>query len=155
MYQNKRAWTYDVKQLGFRYHMPNLHGAIGLAQIRKMPKISQTRVNTCIFYNHELASVKGIITPKTNWEGITPFLYYIRVLDGKREEMINFLRENGVDTGIHWQPAHWFALFHDAKKGDLSVTEKIGKEILSLPLHSFMDIEDSQKIVELIKKFFE
>src|SRR5712664_2151887 len=30
MYQNQRAWTYDMKEIGFRYHMANLHAAIGL-----------------------------------------------------------------------------------------------------------------------------
>ena len=34
MYRNERAWTYDVTRLGFRYHMANLHAAIGLADGR-------------------------------------------------------------------------------------------------------------------------
>ena len=33
MYTNSRAWTYDMRGLGFRYHMANLHGAIGLARL--------------------------------------------------------------------------------------------------------------------------
>jgi len=44
MYQNQRAWTYDVKYVGFRYHMANLHAAIGLSQLAKMDVISSTRI---------------------------------------------------------------------------------------------------------------
>ncbi|MFI5203023.1 MAG: DegT/DnrJ/EryC1/StrS family aminotransferase [Flavobacteriales bacterium] len=155
MYENKRAWTYDVKRLGFRYHMANLHAAIGLAQIAKMNKIGESRRMAGLKYNQELASVKGIITPKSDFVDIVPFLYYIRVLNGKREELIKFLKENGVDTGIHWQPGHWFSLFKNEKCGDLTVTETIGKEILSLPLHSLMKEEDIIHVVKMIKLFFE
>jgi dTDP-4-amino-4,6-dideoxygalactose transaminase len=55
MYENSRAWTYDVEELGFRYHMPNLHAAIGLAQIKKLPLIQQTRNATCKRYVEELS----------------------------------------------------------------------------------------------------
>ena len=37
MYDNKRAWSYDVQNIGYRYHLSNPHAAIGLAQLKKMP----------------------------------------------------------------------------------------------------------------------
>ena len=134
MYQNKRAWTYHVKQLGFRYHMSNVHAAIGLAQLAKMETISETRRNAARYYNRELKDVIEIVTPNTDFEGITPFLYYIRVDALKKEALRDYMIENGVDIGIHWQPGHWFELFKNTRRGDLSVTDKIGHEILSLPL---------------------
>lgn len=154
MYQNKRAWTYHVKQLGFRYHMSNVHAAIGLAQLAKIKLISETRRNACIFYNDALKDIDEVITPNTSFDDITPFLYYIRVPANKREELRDFMIENGVDIGIHWQPGHWFELFKNAKRGDLSVTEKIGKEILSLPLHSNMAEKDMNEVVSKIRMFF-
>lgn len=153
MYENKRAWTYDVKRLGYRYHMANMHGAIGLAQIAKIERISSTRRSTAAYYNEELVNVKGIIVPKSDFNDIVPFLYYIRVLNGKRNDLIKFLKEQGIDTGIHWQPGHWFTLFKEAKRGDLSVTDRVGSEILSLPLHSCMDRSDSEAVIKAIKKF--
>jgi len=60
----------------------------------------------------------------------------------------------GVDTGIHWQPGHWFSLFKDLRRGDLSVTDRVGKEILSLPLHSCMSVEDRNAVVEGVASFF-
>ena len=58
MYQNKRAWTYDVSRLGFRYHMANLHAAIGIQQIAKLNEIRQTRVSACKLYNKILSQIK-------------------------------------------------------------------------------------------------
>lgn len=154
MYQNKRAWTYDVRRLGFRYHMANLHAAIGLAQLAKFERISETRRAVCRRYNEGLGRVPGVITPKTDFHGITPFLYYIRVAGDRREALRVHLRDLGVDTGIHWQPGHWFTLLKDCRRGDLSVTDRIGREILSLPLHSHMPVEAVDRVIDGVASYF-
>jgi dTDP-4-amino-4,6-dideoxygalactose transaminase len=154
MYKNQRAWTYDVKRIGFRYHMANLHAAIGLAQLKKMDRISKVRKDICSYYNAQLSSISDVRLPKTDFNNVTPFLYYIRVPERKRDSLRKFLSANGVDTGIHWQPGHWFSLLKDYPKGDLKVTEKVGREILSLPLSSSMTKQDVDQVVKAIKDFF-
>ena len=154
MYQNKRAWTYDVSRLGFRYHLANLHAAVGLSQIAKMAEITETRRTSCRYYNEKLSQISGVRVPNTDFSDVTPFLYYIRVAEHKRDELRAYLLENGVDTGIHWQPGHWMSLFKDARRGDLSVTDKVAKEIISLPLHSKMFVADSDKVISEIGNFF-
>lgn len=154
MYQNQRAWTYDVKRLGFRYHMANLHAAIGLAQLAKMEQISQTRRASSRYYNEHLSKIPGVIVPQTDFTDITPFLYYIRVPENERDNLRAYLLEQGIDTGIHWQPGHWFTLFKDCRRGDLSITDQVGKEILSLPLHSLMSIETLERVVSGVAGYF-
>jgi dTDP-4-amino-4,6-dideoxygalactose transaminase len=154
MYQNKRAWTYDVNYLGFRYHMANLHAAIGLSQLAKMDEISDTRRSACRYYNEQLSLIEEVTVPKTDFAEVTPFLYYIRVPSSSREELKAHLLENGVDVGIHWQPGHWMSLFKDCRRDDLGVTDRIANEILSLPLHSKMSREDQDKIIGEIGNFF-
>lgn len=153
MYQNQRAWTYDVNRIGFRYHMANLHAAIGSSQLTKIHRISESRRKVCQYYNEQFADIPGIRVPQTDFREITPFLYYIRVQENKRGALRAHMLEQGVDTGIHWQPGHWFSFFKDCKKGDLSVTDRVGKEILSLPLHSEMDQENVEKVVNGMKSF--
>jgi dTDP-4-amino-4,6-dideoxygalactose transaminase len=154
MYGNQRAWTYDVKSLGFRYHMSNLHAAMGLAQLAKMDTISHSRREAGRYYNTHLRSIAQITTPKTDFDGITPFLYYIRVAGMEREGLRTHLSERGIDTGIHWQPGHWFSLLKDCRRGDLSVTDRVGHEILSLPLHSNMTQETLDRVIDGIRSYF-
>lgn len=154
MYTNARAWTYDMKQLGFRYHMANMHAAIGLAQLAKMEKISESRRAACGYYNENLSGIPEVIVPKTNFEDITPFLYYIRVPGDKRDALRAHLAEQGIDTGIHWQPGHWFTLLKECRRGDLSVTDRVGHEVLSLPLHSLMPETTLDRVIEGIESFF-
>jgi len=154
MYQNRRAWTYDVKRLGFRYHMANLHAAIGLAQLKKMDRISARRRALCRLYNNLLAAIPDVRVPETDFENITPFLYYIRVDENSRDDLRTFLLKHNIDTGIHWQPGHWFSLFKNCRHGDLSITDKTGKQILSLPMNANMSSEDCSYVASRIAEFY-
>jgi len=153
MYTNNRAWTYDVATIGFRYHMANLHAAIGLAQLAKIDRISQARRNICRQYNSLLANLPNVRPPETDFHDVVPFLYYIRVSGGMRDALRSYLFDRGIDTGIHWQPGHTFSLFKDCKKGDLTVTEALSGQILSLPLHSDMSAKMVIRIAEAIASF--
>lgn len=154
MYTNARAWTYDMRTIGFRYHMANLHAAIGLAQLAKIEKIAESRRAACRYYNENLSGIPEVIVPKTDFVDITPFLYYVRVPGAKREALRSFLSERGIDTGIHWQPGHWFTLLKNCRRGDLRVTDQVGKETLSLPLHSMMAAESLDRVVCGVRDFF-
>lgn len=154
MYTNARAWTYDMKEIGFRYHMANLHAAIGLAQLSKIERIAESRRAACRYYNEALGSIPDLVVPKTDFNDITPFLYYVRVRGGRRDAFRAHLAERGVDTGIHWQPGHWFTLLKDCRRGDLSVTERVGHEVVSLPLHSMMPTDTLDRVVAAVSSFY-
>jgi len=155
MYLNKRAWTYDVKRLGFRYHLANLHAALGLAQLSKIGRISETRRIACRYYNEKLKHFPLLRLPETDFQGITPFLYYVRVPETRRDSFRAHMKEHGVDTGLHWQPGHWFTLFQKCRRGDLAVTDRTGKQIVSLPLHSSMSTETLDRVIEGVRTFCE
>jgi dTDP-4-amino-4,6-dideoxygalactose transaminase len=155
MYTDARSWTYDIKQLGFRYHMANLHAAIGLAQLAKIDAIADSRRRACRYYNDRLRTISEVRVPQTDFADVTPFLYYIRVPAASRDGLRRFLGERGIDTGIHWQPGHWFSLLKSCRRDDLPVTEAVANEILSIPLHSFMATETLERVCEGIEAFFQ
>ena len=145
-YQNKRAWDYDVVSKGFRYHLTNINAGIGLSQLARVDEFISARQSSCRLYNELLSGVSAIRTPKTDFQGISPFIYTIRVLDGRREVLIEHLRTNGIATGIHFMPAHRYSYYRGCRRGDMSVTERISSQILTLPLHSEMQAEMVERI---------
>ncbi len=154
MYQNKRAWTFDVERTGYRYHMLNMHAAIGLAQLKKLDIITASRQAACRRYNELLTDSPQVRTPQTDFSEVNPFLYYIRVPADHRDDLRDYLRNNDIDTGVHWQPGHWFSLWKNCRAGDLTVTENVGNEILSLPLYSKMDLHTVDTICNSINHYF-
>jgi len=153
MYTNSRAWSYDMEELGFRYHMSNLHAAIGVSQIKKINEIRKTRQQTCKRYHEELSGLDWIAAPKGDFDAVNPFLYYVRVLNGKRGDLREHMKQCGVDTGIHWQAGHSFSFLKDCRRGSLEVTNQIVEQILSLPLHSKMSDSDTDRVIESIISF--
>ena len=153
-YKNKRAWEYDVLDEGFRYHLTNIMASVGVSQINKIDIFIHTRQEVCKAYNQAFSNIDGIRTPRTSFTDISPFIYSLRVLDGKREDLIKYLDERGIDVGIHFIPVHKHKAFSDCKRTDLSVTDAVTKEVLTIPLHSNMKKEHIDRVKEGIISFF-
>ena len=154
MYRNQRAWTYDVTRLGFRYHMANLHAAIGLAQLAKLDRIARTRRETARRFSASFRDLPGIALPAGRFEDVVPFLYYLRVPAERREAFREHLKTQGIDTGVHWQPGHWFSLLRECRAGDLDVTDQVGCEIVTIPLHSCMAESAMERVEIAVRSFF-
>ena len=147
-------FDYDVVTEGYRYHLNNVMASVGVSQIKRIKDIISTRRDVCKVYNQSFRDIEELKIFNADYENISPFMYVVRVLNGKRELLIEHLRDKHIDTGIHWNPVHKFDQFSKSKCGDLSITEKISEEILTLPLHSFMKKEHITRVVDGICSFF-
>jgi dTDP-4-amino-4,6-dideoxygalactose transaminase len=65
------------------------------------------------------------------------------------------MNARGIHIGIHFQGAHEFSFYSDCRRGDLTTTERLSGQQLTLPLHSFMDDETLERVVESVVSFFE
>ena len=59
--------------------------------------------------------------------------------------------EKGIETGIHYKPVHEMTLYKN--KISLPVTENIGKEIVSIPIHPNLTQTNIDYIIKNINKF--
>jgi dTDP-4-amino-4,6-dideoxygalactose transaminase len=153
-YRNRRAWEYDVLRQGFRYHLGAIPAAIGLAQLALLDEFVCNRQEYCRGYNERLAGIPEVITPDSDYKDIGPFIYFIRVPAEVRQDLIDFLKQRGVPTGIHFLGAHDFTFYRNARRGDLSVTDRVTREELTLPLWSYMDDAVLDRVASGITEFF-
>ena len=153
-YRNKRAWEYDVLRQGFRYHLGAIPASIGLAQLSLLDEFVRNRQHYCRGYNERLAGIPEVTTPDSDYKDVGPFIYFIRVPAEARQELIEFLKERGVPTGIHFLGAHEFSFYRDARRGDLSVTDRVVREELTLPLWSYMDDAVLDRVAGAVREFF-
>ena len=153
-YKNSRAWEYDVVGQGFRYHMTNINAAIGLSQLARAGEFIAARRASCRLYNERLAGLAEIRRPATDFTDVAPFIYTVRVTAARREALIEHLKRRGIATGIHFLPAQDFSFLKDARRGDLGVTERVTREILTLPLHTLMAPVLVERVAAAIREFF-
>jgi dTDP-4-amino-4,6-dideoxygalactose transaminase len=153
-YKNRRAWEYDVLLPGFRYHMTNVLARVGLSQLARIDEFIGNRQMYCRLYQSRLAALEDVRISASDYDGVSPFIYWIRVDSSRRAALIDHLRGRGIATGIHFMPAHSYSLYRDCPRGELPVTERVSSEIVTLPLHSFMHESDIDFICDAIADFF-
>lgn len=154
LYSNTRSWTYDVQDIGFRYHLANLHGAIGIKQLEKIETIKIRRQQIFRTYIDKLSDISDMVLPPNVGDGILPFIFVVRILSGRRDDFRDYMKSQGIDIGVHWRPGHQFSLFENCHKGDLSVTETIGNQIATIPMYPDLTVDQQTKIISAIKSFF-
>ena len=153
-YRNERAWEYDVVRQGYRYHLGAIPAAVGLSQLARIEEIIANRQAYCRGYTQRLAGIPEVTLPPTSFRDEAPFIYFIRVPAEVRTDLIKFLKERGIPTGIHFLAAHEFTYYRNCRRGDLTVTERVSREELTLPLWSFMDEWVLDRVAEGVRAFF-
>jgi dTDP-4-amino-4,6-dideoxygalactose transaminase len=152
-YRNERSWFYEVTMQGYRYHMSNINAAIGIAQLKKCESFIQKKKDIVQKYNDAFINIDGIKILSWKLKETAPFTYIIRVLNSARENLMAFLKERGVGTGVHYIPNHLQAFFKSFTTS-LPVTEQIGEEILTLPLYVDMTDEQVSTVIQSVIDFF-
>ena len=154
------AVRYEYLALGHNYRLTDLAAALGVEQMKKIDRIINTRVGNASLYTEGLSSIEGIITPKIMENNTHVFHQYtIRVTEqyGKtRDELMTFLKENEIGCGVYYpKPLHLHEHFRKMgyKEGDFPVSEKLSKEVLSLPVNPFVTEENVEFIIEKVKEF--
>lgn len=153
-YRNNRAWDYDVVSQGFRYHLTNIMASVGISQINRIDEFIRSRREVCVKYSAAFADIGGVRIPSTDFSTVSPFIYTLRVLNGKRDALIHHLQQRNIDVGIHFVPVHEHTYFAKARRGPMKNTERVVKEIVTLPLHSNMRPDFVERVIDGITTFF-
>ncbi|GIU68453.1 MAG: polysaccharide biosynthesis protein [Candidatus Parcubacteria bacterium] len=144
-------------RLGYNYHMDEMSAALGLAQLSRIEEILEKRENIAERYIEKLSGIEEIILPYTpNEVKRSWFVFTIRVTNGKRDKVMNYLLKSGIECKPYFDPPiHLHPLYKERfgyKKGDFPITEKISRESLALPFHNNLKEEDIDYVVDKLKK---
>jgi len=139
-YSGERSWDFDVKYQGWRNHMSSIMAAIGIEQFKKLPVFSASRQSLAKRYHNNLGSIDSIELLDQDLSSIVPHIFVIKLKSGNRDDVRRILLEQGIQTGVHYQPNHILSLYN-VENTSLPVTEELFHKLLTLPLHP--DLEES------------
>ena len=151
-YAGLRSWDFDVVNQGYRYHMSNIFAGIGSEQLKRLePEFAPKRKALAYRYYENLKDVKGIKLIKgIDFKNTISFIYPVMIEDGKRDMIKDKLNEAGVPTGVHYKPNHLLSLFKTDY--ELPAAMKVYEEIITLPLHPELSLEEIDMICGVIKE---
>jgi perosamine synthetase len=142
---DRKGVNYDVKNLGWNYYMNEFSAGIGLEQLKKIEFTNNKRKKIAKEYSKKILLENKMPFDK----GCSYHFYWIRVKN--RNTFREKLSKKGIETGIHYKPIHNFSLYKSKIK--LPITEKIAKEIVTLPTHPNLSQKDLEKIIKTINQF--
>jgi dTDP-4-amino-4,6-dideoxygalactose transaminase len=152
-YQGGRSWEFDVHQQGYRYHLSNLFAAIGRVQLGRFDReFKPRRLALAQKYRSALAGTPNLLLFNGDPGPIVPHIFPIKVLNGKRDRLRQFLLDRGIECGIHYKPNHLLSLY-GGKAGVLPVTEGLYEELLTLPLHPALSDEEIGHAIASVQEF--
>lgn len=139
---------------GSNKRLDELHAGILNVKLNYLDKFNNKRILIAKKYLKNIKS-KKIILPEMNIDKKHVFhLFVVKVEKGKRNLFLKYLKKNKIFAGIHYPlPNHLQKPFLKYNNSKLLVTEKISKQIVSIPIYPFLNNSEIKKIIRVINNF--
>jgi aminotransferase len=148
-----RWWDFEVECCGRRGVLNDVASAIGIEQLKKLPRFLARRKQIHECYDQELSNVNWLTCPPRLPHTSTSsyYMYWIQTGANQRDGLATHLREAGVYTTYRYSPLHQKAIYGAEKS--LPLAEQAAEETLCLPIHPSLSDDDLQHIVASIRRF--
>ncbi|KKQ61477.1 MAG: Pleiotropic regulatory protein [Parcubacteria group bacterium GW2011_GWE2_38_18] len=152
-YGQKERYNHLIK--GNNYRIDSLQCVFLDTKLKELDNFIDRRRFIAQRYINELSEIHDF--------SIDPFdltssyhLFVIRVLDGKRDELKNYLNKEGITALVHYPSTIHQQPCYQAEYAKIALknTEKLQEEILSLPCYPFFTDIEQTLVINKIKKFF-
>jgi len=150
-----QATKYRSELVGVNSRLDAFQAAILLAKLKHLDTWNENRRKIAGWYREALKGVKGIHTP-AEFADSTPVYHLFVIRAERRDELAKFLADCGVSTAVHYHiPLHQQTPFYaNGKTVSLPVTERLAKEVLSLPMYPELSKEAVTYVTDQIKTFY-
>ena len=134
---------------------------MGIAQLKKIDKNIQRRVEIAKRYNYEFKDLTEIIIPELNPLDSTSawHIYIIQLnlekLKVGRKEIFEALRAENIGVNVHYIPVHlqpYYQKTYNYHKGDFPKAENYYLRAITLPIFPKMTDNDVDDVIRVVKK---
>lgn len=154
--------------VGGNFRIDALQAALLETKFKNYPKYLAKRKENATYYTNHLKTIPGIgDISNDNPQKLSILLpesmpfnthiwnqYTVRVLHNKRDELRQFLQEEGIGSEVYYPLSlHEQACFAYLGKQDLPFSTQMSKEVLSLPIFPELKQEQLDYVVKTISKF--
>ena len=145
---------YFHDEVGYNYRLVNVLDAIGVAQMENFESILNRKKEIDAFYRNELDGI-GDIKFQENDPNSDPNCWLFTLRTKKMRELLDHLNSHKIQSRPFWTPMNNLPMYRDLVYiNENDISNKIFKECISIPSSSNLTIEDQQKVILEIKKFY-
>ena len=148
----KYSWKYNVECIGYKYSGNSVMASLGIAQLKHLDEDNERRRQIAAIYDRELVNNDGITIVPTNHGNEANYHIYA-VLTPYRDELLQYLAENGIGCSVHYTINTEYSMYEYAR-GTCPQAELASKTILTLPMHMWLSDDDVVTVTKAINDFF-
>jgi dTDP-4-amino-4,6-dideoxygalactose transaminase len=145
---------YDAAGIGLAARLDTIQAAVLLEKLKIFPDEITARTAAAEHYAAGLAGVA--IVPRVAKDQTSVWAQYtIRLAAGRRDALAAALKAQGIPTAIYYaKPLHRQAAYSGfpIAEGGLPVSEKLADEVISLPMHAYLDRATRDRIVGAVAR---
>ena len=153
-YGSPKKYHHDF--VGYNSRLDSIQAAVLNVKLRHLEEWNNKRLANAKLYNRKLDGIGDMVLPTI--EGIESHVFHLYVVrTKKRDELLKYLNENGIQAGIHYPiPIYSLKAYSDLGQigEDFPVTETLSKEILSLPMYPELTETQIDIVRDVIMKFY-
>ena len=144
---------YDNVRLGLTARIDTIQAAILIEKLKIFPDEIVARDAVAWRYSEGLGN--GVIVPRVEQNCTSVWAQYtIRLPDGGRDAMAATLKAQGIPTAIYYPKSlHQQTAYRDfpVATGGLPVSERLSAEVISLPMHAYLDEPTQERIIKAVR----
>jgi dTDP-4-amino-4,6-dideoxygalactose transaminase len=141
---------YQNEMLGYNSRLDAIQAAILGVKLPYVDQWNQQRRQVAEMYNHLFTDVPGVITPYIT-AGHVFHQYTLRILDGKRDAVQEYLATQGIGAMIYYPIPQDRLPVYQGQFPTFPVSEAIAAEVLSLPIWPELEATTQERVVEAVK----
>jgi dTDP-4-amino-4,6-dideoxygalactose transaminase len=145
------AASYDVVELGYNYRIDEPRAALARARLARLDEENRHRCAIDSRYRYALEQLPGVtLTMQPTVRLQASHHLFTIVLDEAidRDAFRQSLAQRGVQTSVHYPPAHHFSIYHG--NHDLPLTDAYAKRTVSLPMFAHMTSDQQQLVIDAV-----
>lgn len=148
--QAKKDVVYFVhEEIGYNYRMTNLQAALGLAQLEQLENFIMVKTDNYAEYE------KNGVSLLTFRSDIRSNHWFYSYLTERRDELIQFLERNKVQSRPIWQLIHTSKPYQDSRAYKIEKANWYYERVVNIPCSSNLTKEEVERVSILIRKFEE
>ncbi|AIL45786.1 DegT/DnrJ/EryC1/StrS family aminotransferase [Elizabethkingia anophelis] len=149
-----RRYYHD--EVGVNSRLDSVQAAVLRIKLRLLDKYAKARNEAAAYYDNAFANHPDILVPERATDSTHVFHQYtLRILNGKRNELQEFLTSKEIPAMIYYPVAlrKQKAYFQESNDADFVNTDKLLDQVISLPMHTELDEEQLKYITDAVLEF--
>ena len=146
-------WEFEISCSGRRAIMNDISSAIGIEQLKKLPKFIARRKEIHERYTEGLSKIDWLRLPPEPppQNESSYYFYWIQTKTQIRDDLARYLRGKGIYTTFRYYPLHWVKFY--GANVTLPNSEAAAQTTLCIPLHHSLTDDEVERVIDSVSGF--